>query len=68
MMNGWQFGSTIPVLVAVDCKCSGGFLEPGLTPFWVGLTRFGGQGRCVDHAAEATLSWWMVASYSAGLR
>ncbi len=34
----------------------------------VGLTRFAGQGWCVDYAARAAVSWWMVASYSAGLR
>jgi hypothetical protein len=34
----------------------------------VDLTRFAGQGWCVDHAARAAVSWWMVASYSAGLR
>ena len=32
------------------------------------LTRYAGQGWCADHAARAAVSWWMVASYSAGLR
>jgi hypothetical protein len=75
--QGWQLvvneagsvgGESFPVgihrLALVDemlarpvCRCAG-----------LDLTRYDGQGRCVDYAAGAAALWWMVDSYAAGLR